>query len=79
MYRNYNCFKMKRCYRCKLQLPLFMFGKAKRANLSYDQRHLRTCKVCTFLMTYEPVVRFKEGKYHVVQLTMIERLKELLK
>ncbi len=70
---------MKRCYRCKLQLPLFMFGKSKRANLSYDKKHLRTCRVCTFRMASEPVVRFKEGKYHVVQLTMIERLKELLK
>jgi hypothetical protein len=56
-----------------------MFGKSKRANLSYDKKHLRTCRVCTFRMASEPVVRFKEGKYHVVQLTMIERLKELLK
>jgi hypothetical protein len=70
---------MKRCYRCKWNLPLFMFGKAVRFTIPTDKGRNRTCRVCTFKAAKDKVVRWKDGKFSVVKLSLTDRIKEFFK
>jgi len=70
---------MKRCNQCKRKYPLIMFGKSTRAFLYTDYKRLRSCRICTFIESKNPVMRIIDGKFKKVQLTFKERIKELFK
>lgn len=70
---------MKRCYSCKLVLPLFLFSRSTRAILKTDFKRLRVCRICNFIKSKNKVVRCIDRKYVLVNLTIRQRINELFK
>ncbi len=70
---------MKRCYTCRINWPLFMFKKNKmKFKLVTDKGRVRNCRICVFKEAKNTVVRHRNGKFELVNLTLIQRIKEFL-
>jgi len=69
-----------RCHNCRTNWPLFMFRKD---NMKYKiaawKGKICTCRICSFKISKEPVVRYRNKKFIIVQLSLIERLKEFFR
>ena len=72
--------KGKRCYTCNRWYPLFMFKKdSRKFQLPIALGTVRNCRVCVWKDSSNgnKVVRWQDGKFNLVQLTLKQRLKEL--
>lgn len=70
---------MKRCNRCRWTLPLWMYSKAVRFTIPTDKGRNRLCRVCTFNTSKGRIVRWIDGKFRIVELTLLQRIKEMFK
>lgn len=71
---------MKNCFCCKRKYPLFMFSVEKRFTIKSDEGKVRCCRICVFKNSKDKVARLnKNGKFHLIKLTLKERIKEFFK
>jgi hypothetical protein len=56
-----------------------MFKKNKmKFKLVTDKGRVRNCRICVFKEAKNTVVRHRNGKFELVNLTLIQRIKEFL-
>jgi hypothetical protein len=70
----------KSCYGCGRWYPLFMFKKdSRKFQLPIALGKVRNCRVCVWKDSANgnKVVRWRDGKFFVIELKLKERLKEL--
>ena len=69
-----------RCHSCRRNLPLFMFGKTRmNYRVAFWKGRMCVCRICSFKQSEHKVVRHINGKFIIVQLSLIERLKEFFR
>lgn len=56
-----------------------MFTKAVRFTIPTDMGRNRVCRICTFKNSKGMVVRWIDGKFRIVELTLKQRIKEIFK
>jgi hypothetical protein len=69
----------KECYKCRRNLPLFMYRKSSTPPIASVKGRTYVCRLCNFIESGKGGVCRQQtnGKYKVVKLTFKERLKEL--
>jgi hypothetical protein len=69
----------KECYKCRRNLPLFMYRKSSTPPIASVKGRAYVCRLCNFIESGKGGVCRQQtnGKYKVVKLTLRERLKEL--
>lgn len=71
--------KGKHCMKCDRWFPLFMFKKdSRKFKLPTALGRVRNCKLCCWKDSKDTVVRWRDGQFILIKLTLKERLKELL-
>lgn len=69
-----------KCHSCRTNWPLFMFPNN---NMKYKIVAWRgkscQCRICIFKHSRGPVVRYRDGKHRIVELSLTERLKEFFR
>lgn len=69
-----------RCHKCRRNLPLFLFAKDNmKYKVAFWKGRMCVCRVCSFKQSKHKVVRHINGKFVIVQLSLIERLKEFFR
>jgi hypothetical protein len=72
--------KGKNCMKCNIWFPLFMFKKdSRKFKLPTALGRVRNCKLCNWKDSKNTVVRWRDGQFILIKLTLKERLKELIK